>query len=395
MSDFNTKLPFLPYGKQNITEEDIYEVTKVLESDFLTQGPKVPIFEKEICKKVNSKYAIASNSATSSLHLACMALGLSKDDVLWTSPITFVASANCALYCGAKVDFVDINQDNALIDINLLKEKLIEADKVGKLPKILVPVHLAGSSCDMKSIYELSKKYGFYVIEDASHAIGGKYLDQPIGSCLFSDITIFSFHPVKIITTGEGGIATTNCKNLAETMAELRSHGITKDQNKFLEKRENENWRYEQQKLGFNYRLTDISASLGLSQLKRLEPMIKERNLLFENYKKHLYFSDLKMLEIPQGVYSALHLAILRFKDIDLQSKLYENLRKSCIGSQVHYMPVHLQPYYKSHLGFKEGDFPESEYYSKTCLSLPIYPGLQLNDQSRVIDTILGIVGKK
>ena len=395
MSHLNSNLSFLPYGKQNITEDDINEVTKVLQSDFLTQGPKVPIFEEEICRKVNSKYAIASNSATSSLHLACMALGLSQDDILWTSPITFVASANCALYCGASVDFVDINQKNALIDINLLEEKLVEADKVGKLPKILVPVHLAGSSCDMKSIYKLSQKYGFYVIEDASHAIGGKYLDQPVGSCLYSDITIFSFHPVKIITTGEGGIATTNCKKLAETMKELRSHGITKDQNKFTEKKENEKWRYEQQKLGFNYRLTDISASLGLSQLKRLESIVEERNLLFENYKKHLCFYDLNMIEIPKGVYSALHLAILRFRDINLQSKLYETLRKYSIGSQVHYIPVHLQPYYKSHFGFKEGDFPQAELYSKTCLSLPLFSGMQFDSQSRVIETVLSIIGKK
>ena len=301
MSDLKSNLPFLPYGKQNITHDDINEVLKVLQSDFLTQGPKVPLFEKEICKKVNSKYAIASNSATSSLHLACMALGLTKDDILWTSPITFVASANCALYCGAKIDFVDINQKNSLMDVRLLEKKLNKAEKSGKLPKIVVPVHLAGSSCDMKYIYELSKKYGFYIIEDASHAIGGQYLNQPVGSCLYSDITIFSFHPVKIITTGEGGIATTNSRKLAETMSELRSHGITKYQNKFIEKRKNENWRYEQQKLGFNYRLTDISASLGLSQLKRLELIVKERNLLFENYKKKLSCNDLEMIEVPKS----------------------------------------------------------------------------------------------
>ncbi len=388
MNKIPNKISFLPYGKQTITNDDIEEVKKVLQSDFLTQGPKVPLFEQEICKKVDAKYAVSSNSATSSLHLACLALGLREEDYLWTTPITFVASANCALYCGAKVDFVDINQETALIDINKLENKLKHAAKVGKLPKIVVPVHLAGSSCDMKSIYELSQKYGFYIVEDASHAIGGKYLGQKVGSCTYSEITVFSFHPVKIITTGEGGIATTNNRNIAETMFELRSHGITKDKSKFLEKTKNQNWRYEQQKLGFNYRLNDISASLGLSQLKRLEDIVKERNLLFNHYEKSLNSEELKMLRIPKDVFSALHLAVLRFKDFNLQNTLYENLKKSLIGTQVHYMPVHLQPFYKKNFGFKEGDFPESEFYSKTCLSLPLFPGLTFEDQERVINTI-------
>ncbi len=383
---------FLPYGKQNVSEQDINEVINVLKSDFLTQGPKVSLFEESISRKVNSKYSVASNSATSSLHLACMALGLGKDDFLWTTPITFVASANCGLYCGANVDFVDINQETGLIDINKLKKKLKHAESINKLPKILVAVHFAGSSCDMKSIFDLSKKYNFFIIEDASHAIGGKYFEYNVGSCKYSQITIFSFHPVKIVTTGEGGVATTNSRELATIMTELRSHGITKDYDKFFEKHPKHDWRYEQQKLGFNYRMTDISASLGLSQLKRLDNFVKERNFLFEIYQKHLNKSGLRMLSIPEGIKSALHLAVLRFEKIDLQIDLYSKLREALIGTQVHYLPVHLQPYYKKNLGFKEGDFPESEKFSKTCLSLPLYPGLSSEDQNRVIKTILKIV---
>jgi len=383
---------FLPYGKQNVSDQDINEVINVLKSDFLTQGPTVNLFEESISRRVNSKYSVASNSATSSLHLACMALGLGKDDLLWTSPNTFVASANCALYSGANVDFVYITQETGLIDVNQLEKKLKYAESINKLPKIVIPVHFAGSSCDMKSIFDLSKKYNFFIIEDASHAIGGKYFEYSVGSCKYSHITIFSFHPVKIVTTGEGGVATTNSRELATSMTELRSHGITKDYNKFIEKYPKHNWRYEQQKLGFNYRLTDISASLGLSQLRRLDNFVRERNLLFEIYQKRLNKSGLRMLSIPKGVYSALHLAVLRFERIDLQNELYCKLREALIGTQVHYMPVHLQPFYKKIFGFKEGDYPESEKFSKTCLSLPLYPGLSHEDQDRIIKTILKIV---
>ncbi len=374
---------FIPYGKQDIDEEDIEEVVNVLKSQFITQGPKVPAFEEEICRKVKSKYAIATNSATSSLHIACLALGLGPGDILWTSSITFVASANCALYCGAKIDFVDIDSDTGLMSTIDLKRKLENAEKVGKLPKILIPVHLAGSSCDMKEIFSLSQKYGFSIIEDASHAIGGKFLDEPVGSCKYSDITIFSFHPVKIITTGEGGIGTTNSIELANSMSELRSHGITKDKNKFILNTVNEEWRYEQQKLGYNYRLTDIAAALGLSQLKRLEKVVKLRNKLFENYLRLFSGLNLKMLKIPSGVYSALHLAVLRMEDKKLQNGLFEEFRKNGIGTQVHYTPVHLQPFYRQ-FGFKEGDYPNSEMYSKTSLSIPLYPSLQKRDQIRI-----------
>ena len=383
MVDDKIKKDFIPYGKQHINEEDIEEVVNVLKSQFITQGPKVPAFEKQICRKVKSKYAIATNSATSSLHIACLALGLGPGDILWTSSITFVASANCALYCGAKIDFVDIDSDTGLMSTIDLKRKLENAEKVGKLPKILIPVHLAGSSCDMKEIFSLSQKYGFSIIEDASHAIGGKFFDEPVGSCKYSDITIFSFHPVKIITTGEGGVGTTNSIDLANSMSELRSHGITKDKDKFLLKTVNEDWRYEQQKLGFNYRLTDIAAALGLSQLKRLERVVELRNNLFKNYVELFRELNVKMLTIPSGVYSALHLAVLRMEDVNLQKLLFKKFRDEGIGTQVHYMPVHLQPFYKQ-FGFKEGDFPNSEIYSKTSLSIPLYPGLKKSDQKRI-----------
>lgn len=378
---------FIPYGKQNINEEDIAHVVNVLQSKFLTQGPKVPAFEEEICKKVKSKYAIATNSATSSLHIACLSLGLSVNDILWTSPITFVASANCALYCGAKIDFVDIDYETGLMCIKSLEKKLIQAEKDGNLPKIVVPVHLAGTSCDMKLIYRLSVKYGFSIIEDASHAIGGKYFNEPVGSCKYSDIAIFSFHPVKIITTGEGGVCTTNSEDLANIMRELRSHGITKDRNKFLNKDNNQKWRYEQQRLGFNYRLTDISAALGISQLKRLENIVFERNKIFKNYTNLIMNKPFKMNKIPEGIYSSLHLAILRFEYFEWQEILYENFRKYGVGTQVHYMPVHLQPFYKK-LGFKEKDFPNAENFSKTILSIPLYPELTKFDQERICEIL-------
>ena len=383
---------FIPYGKQNINEEDIEQVVSVLKSKFITQGPMVPSFEEQICRKVNSKYAIATNSATSCLHIACLALDLGINDILWTSPITFVASANCALYCGAKVDFVDVNYDTGLMSVKALEKKLIKAEKEGFLPKIVIPVHLAGSSCDMKRIYELSQRYGFSIIEDASHAIGGKYFDGPVGSCRYSDIAIFSFHPVKIITTGEGGVCTTNSESLTIAMRELRSHGITKDKSKFLERNDNQKWKYEQQRLGFNYRLTDIAASLGISQLKRLENIVLERNQIFQNYKNMILDERFNLNKIPEGIYSSLHLAILRFENYEYQEILFENFSKYGVGTQVHYMPVHLQPFYKS-LGFKEKDFPNAENFSKSILSIPLYPGLSKIDQKKICQ-ILNLIKK-
>ena len=379
---------YIPYGRQSITDDDISRVVEVLKSPFLTQGPIVKKFEDEISRRTNSKYSLSFNSATSALHIACLSLGLSKGDWLWTSPITFVASANCARYCEANVDFVDIEPLTGLLDIDKLSLKLCEAKKINKLPKILIPVHLAGSSCNMDEIKKLSKIYGFYVVEDASHALGGKFKAKPVGSCDFSDICIFSCHPVKIITTGEGGIATTNDKNIYERMEELRSHGITKKKEKFI-KVDAEPWYYEQQNLGFNYRITDIQCALGLSQLKRLEDIVTERNRLLERYRRLIESLPIRLMEIPKDVKSSVHLGIIRFLNYDpiIHRLIFEDLISNGIGVQVHYIPVHLQPYYKE-LGFKEGDFPNSEFYAKNSFSLPLFPGLSDENQDHVINKL-------
>ena len=379
---------FIPYGRQYVSKEDIQSVTDVLKSDFLTQGPTVPKFEKLISEKVNSKYAVAANSATSALHLACLALELNTNDFLWTTPITFVASANCSQYCNAKIDFVDIDQDTGLMSVIELEKKLKIAAKEKKLPKIIVPVHLAGSSCDMKKIFSLSQKYGFKIIEDASHAIGGKYYDENVGSCKYSSICIFSFHPVKIITSGEGGIATTNDYKIAESMRIFRSHGITKDPKDFLNEKEGD-WYYEQQRLGYNYRLTDIAAALGISQLKRLEEIVEERNKLLKNYERLIKGQPISLLKIPNNVFSSVHLAVIKLDvpDKEMHKHLFNCLRGKGIGVQLHYFPVHLQPYFKN-LGFKLGDFPESEIYKNNAISIPLYPGLQYETQKRIVKII-------
>ena len=378
----------IPYGKQTVTEEDISKVVEVLKSPFLTQGPVVKEFEKAIALKTNSKYSLSFNSATSALHIACLALGLKEGDWLWTSPTTFVASSNCGLYCKANIDFVDIDSSNGLINIEELSNKLEKAKKLNILPKILIPVHLAGSSCDMKKIKKLSEIYGFHIIEDASHALGGKFEGTPVGSCKYSSICVFSCHPVKIITSGEGGIATTNDSKLYETMEELRSHGITKRRDKLL-KDDPEPWFYEQQKLGFNYRITDIQSALGLSQLKRLDLIVKERNRLFLIYQNLLKELPLKMLDIPANVTSSIHLAIVSLKIYNpkIHREIFEELQKKGIGVQVHYIPVHLHPYYRN-LGFKEGDFPNAERYSKNCFSIPLFPGLTEDEQNYVVEQI-------
>ncbi len=375
---------YLPYGHQYISEDDIKEVNKVLRSDFITQGPIVEEFEKALALKVNAKYAVAVNSATSALHLGCLSLGLGPGDWLWTSPITFVASANCGRYCGANVDFVDIDPATGLLSISALERKLETAQNQNKLPKILIPVHLAGSSCDMKAIAQLSKKFGFYVIEDASHAIGGSYEKEPVGNCKYSSITVFSFHPVKIITTGEGGLATTNDSELSRIMHELRSHGITKDQARFKTKNAGE-WYYEQQNLGFNYRITDFQCALGLSQLNRLDNIVIERNKLLHLYRNYLEKVPVKLLKIPQNVNSSVHLAIIRLMDQnpELHKRVFNRLRSKRIGVQVHYSPVHLNPYYRN-LGYNDGDFPNSELYGKNAISLPLFPGLELQSIERV-----------
>ena len=377
---------YIPYGRQNITREDIKAVVQVLKSEFLTQGNILKDFEKSISEKVNSKYAIAVNSATSALHIACLALGLKRGDYLWTSPITFVASANCGIYCGAKIDFVDIDKKSSLISIKELEKKLQKAKLENKLPKIIIPVHLGGSSCDMKSIYKLSKEYGFSIIEDASHALGGKFENKPVGNCKYSDISIFSFHPVKIITTGEGGVAVTNNQKYAQKMQDLRSHCIIKDHNRFKENIPG-GWRYEMQGLGFNYRMNEIQAALGLSQLKRLEKIVYRRNIIHKKYEEFLKNLPLKLVEVPNNVYSSFHLAVIKLDDKDIHQNVFEGMRKNDIGVQLHYSPVHLQPYYRQY-GFKEGDFPIAEKYAMTALSIPLFPDLSEDDQNRVINII-------
>ncbi len=386
------KNQFIPYGKQKITNDDINAVIKTLKSDFLTQGDQVPLFENNLSNFLGVENVIAVNSGTSALHIACLALNLSVDDYLWTSPISFVASANCGRYCNAKVDFVDINLENGLIDIDLLSKKLELAEISGNLPKVLVCVHLAGTSCDMKDIKILSEKYGFYVIEDASHALGGKYKEDYIGNCLYSDISVFSFHPVKIITTAEGGVATTKDKKLAEKMRLLRSHFITKDQSKF-ELTNYGNWSYEQQGLGFNYRMNDIQAALGISQLKRISKIIDERNSILEIYKKIADHKKISFLTIPNDVKSSVHLVIVLLNNISKNNykKVFDEMRNRNIGIQLHYSPIHLQPYFRK-LGFKEGDFPRSELYASKAISLPVFEGLKLKEQKYVMSSLLDII---
>ncbi len=380
----------IPYGKQEITEDDIQSVKEVLESDFLTQGPCVEKFESDLSFKVNSNYACASNSATSSLHLACLAVGLSEGDYLWTSPNSFVASSNCGLYCGAKIDFVDINPHTLNIDVDNLEIKLKEAQVKNALPKVIVPVHFGGLSCEMDRIYELKQEYGFYIIEDASHAIGGQFNDKMVGSCEFSDICIFSFHPVKIITTAEGGIATTQNEKLFSSMISLRSHGITRDPMQMMQSNLNQPWYYEQISLGLNYRMTDIHAALGISQLKRLEKFIEKRNSLASRYRKKLEKFNIGLQYVPENIWSSYHLFVIRIlegRSQNIRQKIFLDLRENNINVNVHYIPIHLQPYYKN-MGFKYGDFPQAEKYYEEAITLPLYPSLSLNQQDYVVDCL-------
>ncbi len=380
---------YLPYGKHSISDADIAEVISVLKSKNLTQGEYVPRFEKEISKKVNAKYSVAVNSATSALHLACLALNVTRGDYVWTSPISFVASANCALYCGAKVDFVDIDPFSGLININCLKDKLNEAKKNNCLPKVLIPVHLAGASCNMLEIYLLSKEYNFLIIEDASHAIGARYKNEPVGNCKYSAVTVFSFHPVKIITSGEGGIATTNNHLIAEKMAKLRSHGIVKDPVKF-ESNIIGSWMYEQQLLGFNYRMNDIQAALGLSQLSRLDEIVLERNRQLKFYYEILEDLPIDFLKISKEAFSSVHLAIIKLKKIsgEYYLKVFEGMRSDGIGVQLHYIPIYKHPYYQN-LGFDGDNFSGAEEYSNSAISIPLYPGLSTKEQYRVRNSLL------
>ena len=387
-------MEFIPYGRQNITEEDIDAVVNVLKSDYLTQGPKVPEFEDAIKEHCNVRYALAMNSATSALHAACLALDVRKGDIVWTTPITFVASANCALYCGATVDFVDIDPKTYNLSTQALKQKLEAAKEKGQLPKVVIPVHLCGQPCDMKGIFRLSKKYGFSIIEDASHAIGGKYEDEPIGNCQYADITIFSFHPVKIITTAEGGVATTNNKDLAQKMDLLRSHGITRDTESMTNEPDGP-WYYQQIDLGFNYRMTEMQAALGVSQIERLQSITDRRHEIAKSYNEKL--ADLSVtvpFQIEES-YSGLHLYVIRLKLDDIKAthlEVFNALRAANIGVNLHYIPVHLQPYYQKHFGFKTGDFPQAEQYYREAISLPLYPDLNVEQQDYIVQTLGSIL---
>jgi len=379
----------IPYGKQLISQNDIDSVVRVLQSDFLTQGPQVPLFEKIVSAYCGSKFGVAVNSATSALHIACLALGLGEGDYLWTSPNTFVASANCGLYCGAKVDFVDIDPKTYNLSTKELEKKLIQAKQDNKLPKIVIPVHFAGQSCDMVKIYSLSKEYGFKIIEDASHAIGGKYLDRPIGSCKYSDITVFSFHPVKIITTAEGGLATTNDKELLRNMQLFRSHGVTRDP-KLMTKVSEGSWYYQQIDLGFNYRMIELQAALGISQMERLDEFVALRHKRQIRYDELLKGLPITLPFQDLNSYSALHLYPIQIKTNKLRStrkEIFEALRKNNIGVSVHYIPVHTQPYYEN-MGFKKGDYPNAESYYESTISIPMFQGLTIKMQDEVVNVL-------
>ena len=379
----------IPYGKQDISSEDIEAVVNVLRSDFITQGPTVPAFENAVKSHCGVRYAVAVNSATSALHISCLALGVGPGDIVWTTPITFVASANCALYCGAVVDFVDIDPRSYNISVDSLALKLEESEKKGSLPKVVIPVHLAGQSCHMAAIYSLAQRYGFKIVEDASHAIGGSYLGEPIGSCRYSDITVFSFHPVKIITTGEGGMAVTNDAALAKRLTRLRSHGITRTPSEMIGTPDGP-WYYEQLELGFNYRMTDIQAALGLSQLERLEKFIVKRKALAKRYDELLADLWLKTPWQNRESDSAFHLYIIRLKldEISLSQKdIFERLRARGIQANLHYIPVYRHPFYQT-IGFKREEFPEAEAYYREAVSLPIYPTLSDEHQTEVIESL-------
>lgn len=376
----------IPYGRQDISQQDIDAVVEVLQSDFLTQGPKVPLFEKTVAGYVGATHALAVNSATSALHIACLALGLGEGDWLWTTPITFVASANCGLYCGAQVDFVDIDPVTYNLCPKELEKKLIAAEKTGKLPKVVVPVHFSGQPCDMQAIHQLAQTYGFKIIEDASHAIGGKYQGEPIGNCRYSDITVFSFHPVKIITTAEGGLALTNDDALAEKMNLYRSHGVTRDTSLMTHEPDGP-WYYQQVALGFNYRMTELQAALGISQMQRLDEFVAQRHRLAERYNKLLADLPLTLPWQHPDSYSGLHLYVIRLQ-LDKINKthlqVFEQLREAGIGVNLHYIPVHMQPYYQD-MGFKNGDFPEAERYYKEAISLPMFSTMTEQQQDEVV----------
>lgn len=378
------------YGKQCISDADINAVVEVLKNGNLTQGPKIGAFEEAICNYTKSNFAVAVNSATSALHIANLALGVGPGDLVWTSPITFVASANSALYCGASVDFVDVDIVTGNMCILSLASKLADAKLKGRLPKVVIPVHLAGHSCNMKEINKLAKKYSFRVIEDASHAIGGDFNNNKIGACEFSDICIFSFHPVKIITTAEGGIATTNDPELANTLMMLRSHGITKEQNELVRPDEG-SWYYEQHSLGFNYRITDLQAALGLSQLKLIDSFTEKRNIISAQYQTLLKEQPLDIVEPLPNCFSARHLQIIKLHDESIRRNVFDTMRERGIQVHVHYFPVHLQPFYMAR-GFNKGDFPVAEQFYNQILTLPLHPQLSEDDVEFVCSNLIELI---
>lgn len=386
----------IPYGRQDITAADIEAVLAVLKSDFLTQGPAVPRFEAAMCEAVGAQHAVAVNSATSALHVACLALGLGQGDRLWTSPNTFVASANCGLYCGAEVDFVDIDPDTANMSVERLREKLEQAARRKALPKIVVPVHFAGQPTAQEAIWELAREYGFYVIEDASHAVGASRNGERVGSCRWSHITVFSFHPVKIITSAEGGMAVTNDAAAARRMALLRSHGITRDASEFVsaDAQRSGAWYYEQQLLGFNYRMTDVHAALGQSQLRRLADYVERRNQIARRYDELLGELPLTLPLVEPQNRSAFHLYVVRVQasgDRATHLRIFNELRRRDIGVNLHYMPVHLQPYYRS-LGFSPGDFPQAEAFAAAAITLPLHATLSEADQDLVVSALHSVL---
>ena len=396
MGDTEVMNQFIPYGRQDISQADIDAVVEVLRSDWITQGPAIERFEKLVAEYCGAKYAVAVSSATAALHIACLAAGLGIGDILWTSPNTFVASANCGLYCGADVDFVDIDPHTYNLSVEVLEQKLARAELEGKLPKVVVPVHFAGQSCEMERILALSRKYGFTILEDGSHAIGARYQDNPVGSCLFSDMAVFSFHPVKIITTGEGGMVVTNREDLYEKLIRLRTHGITRNP-ELMQGESHGLWYYQQLELGFNYRMTDIQAALGASQMQRLDEFVSRRRHLAARYNQLLSDFPLVLPWQHPDTESSWHLYVIRLKLDEIgktHRQVFEELRQAEIGVNLHYIPVHTQPYYQN-LGFKWGDFPQAEQYYQEAISLPIYYGLSDENQDQVGAVLRNILSEK